>query len=74
MSHETEDAGHGHSIAAWTTVITVIAAFSIGTFFFFLENVPAVVASIGLVVAGGIAGLVLKMMGYGVGGKHTKSH
>jgi hypothetical protein len=38
MSNSTEESGHGHSIAAWTTVIVVIVAFSIGTFFFFLEN------------------------------------
>jgi hypothetical protein len=55
-------------------VIVVIVAFSIGTFFFFLENAPAVYASAALAVAGIVAGLVLRAMGYGVGGKHTKSH
>lgn len=74
MSHSTEEAGHGHSIAAWTTVIVIIVAFTIGTFFFFLENPPLVYASAGLAVAGVVAGLVLKKMGYGVGGQHTKSH
>ncbi len=74
MSHSTEEPGHGHSIAAWTTVIIVIVAFSIGTFFFFLENPPFVIASAVLAVAGVVAGVVLKKMGYGVGGKHTKSH
>jgi membrane protein YdbS with pleckstrin-like domain len=74
MSHSTEEAGHGHSIAAWTTVIVIIVAFSIGTFFFFLENAPAVYASAALALAGVVAGLVLRKMGYGVGGQHTKSH
>lgn len=74
MSHSTEESGHGHSVAAWTTVIVVVVAFSIGTFFFFLENAPAVYASAGLAVSGVIAGLVLRKMGYGVGGQHTKSH
>lgn len=74
MSHSTEDSGHGHSLAAWVTVILIIVGFSIGTFFFFLENVPMVLASAGLVAVGGIAGLVLKLMGYGVRGQHTKSH
>ena len=74
MSNSTEEAGHGHSIAAWTTVIVVIVAFTIGTFFFFLENAPAVYASAALAIAGLVAGFVLKKMGYGVGGQHTKSH
>jgi hypothetical protein len=74
MSHNTEESGHGHSIAAWTTTIVVIVAFSIGTFFFFLENAPAVYASAALALAGVVAGYVLKKMGYGVGGQHTKSH
>lgn len=74
MSHSTEEAGHGHSVAAWTTVIVIIVAFSIGTFFFFLENAPAVYASAALALAGVVAGFVLRKMGYGVGGQHTKSH
>lgn len=74
MSHNAEDPGHGNSVAAWTTVIIILVAFSIGTFFFFLENAPMVYASAGLVVVGLIAGLVLKKAGYGVGGIHTKSH
>lgn len=74
MSHNTEESGHGHSIAAWTTVIVVIVAFSVGTFFFFIENAPAVYASAALALAGVVAGYVLRKLGYGVGGKHTKSH
>lgn len=74
MSQNTEEPGHGHSIASWTTVIVVIVAFAIGTFFFFLENPPFVYAAAGLALAGVVAGLVLKKLGYGVGGQHTKSH
>jgi hypothetical protein len=74
MSHNTEEIGHGHSVASWTTVIIITLAFSVGTFFFFVENVSAVLVSAAFVVVGLIAGLVLKQMGYGVGGKHTKSH
>jgi hypothetical protein len=73
MSHH-EEPGHGNSVAAWTTVTIILVAFSIGTFFFFLENEPMVWASVALVFVGIIAGLVLKRMGYGVGGQHTKSH
>lgn len=74
MSLNTEDPGHGNSVASWTTVTIILVAFSIGTLFFFLENPPMVYASAGLVVVGLIAGFVLKRMGYGVGGQHTKSH
>ena len=74
MSHSTEEAGHGHSIAAWTTVIVIIVAFSLGPFFSFPRTAPAVYASAALALAGVVAGLVLRKMGYGVGGQHTKSH
>jgi hypothetical protein len=74
MSHSTEEPGHGHSVASWTTVTIVIAAFSIGTLFFWLD-VPAMVwLSAALAVVGVFAGLVLKKAGYGVGGSKTKSH
>lgn len=72
--HSSEDPGHGHSVASWTTVIIIIAAFAVGTFFFFIENAVAVYASAAVAVLGLVAGLVLKKMGYGVGGQHTKSH
>jgi hypothetical protein len=69
-----EEPGHGNSVAAWTTVIVIIVASSIGTFFFFLDQPALVWASAGLAVAGLVSGYVLRKMGYGVGGKHTKSH
>jgi hypothetical protein len=74
MSHNETDPGHGNSVASWTTVIVILVAFTIGTFFFFLDNAAMVWASAGLAVAGLIAGWVLKRAGYGVGGKHTKAH
>jgi len=74
MSHNSEDPGHGNSVAAWTSVTIILVAFSVGTFFFFLENEPLVWASVALVLVGIAAGPILKKMGYGVGGKHSKSH
>ena len=74
MTQHTSDPGHGHSVASWTTVIIIMVAFTIGTFFFFLDNPAMVWASAGLVVVGLVAGWVLKQAGYGVGGKHTKAH
>lgn len=74
MSDQNAEPGHGNSVAAWTTVIIVIAAFTIGTFFFFLDNALMVWLSAGLAVAGVVVGLALRAAGYGVGGAHTKSH
>ena len=72
MSENQIEPGHGDSVAAWTTVIIVIAAFAIGTLFFWLD-IPALVwASAGLAVAGVAIGLFLKKAGYGVGGSKSK--
>lgn len=72
MSENQIEPGHGDSLAAWTTVIIVIAAFAIGTLFFWLD-IPALVwASAGLAVAGVGVGLFLKKAGYGVGGSKSK--
>ena len=74
MSNSNTEPGHGNSVAAWATVIIVLTAFAIGTLFFWLD-IPALVwASAGLAVLGPIVGLVLRKSGYGVGGKHSKSH
>jgi hypothetical protein len=68
MSHDDSDPGHGNSPAAWTAVIIMLVAFTVGTLAFVLD-LPAVVwASAGLLVIGAIVGWVLKRLGYGVGG------
>lgn len=69
-----QEPGHGNSVAAWTTVVIILVATSVGTLFFYLDQPVLVWASAGLAVIGLLAGYVLKSMGYGVGGKHTKSH
>jgi hypothetical protein len=72
MSENHIEPGHGDSVAAWTTVSIVIAAFAIGTLFFWLD-IPALVwGSAGLAVAGVGIGLLLKKAGYGVGGSKSK--
>ena len=74
MSNSNTDPGHGNYVAAWATVIIVLTAFTIGTLFFLLD-VPALVwASAVVAILGPIVGLVLRKSGYGVGGKHSKSH
>jgi hypothetical protein len=72
MSENQVEPGHGDSVAAWTTVSIVIAAFALGTLFFWLD-IPALVwASAGVAVAGVVLGLYLKKAGYGVGGSKSK--
>ncbi|MGV8857180.1 DUF6704 family protein [Rhodoglobus sp.] len=67
MSTDT-DPGHGNSPAAWTAVVIMLVAFTIGTLAFWF-NVPWLVfASAGLVVVGLIVGQILRKLGYGVGG------
>ena len=67
MSIES-DAGHGNSAAAWTAVIIMLVAFTIGTFAFWLDLAWLVWASAGLLVVGALTGWVLAKLGYGVGG------
>ena len=60
--------GHGNSPAAWTAVIIMLIAFAIGTFAFWFDVQWLVWASAGLLVLGAVVGLVLKLVGFGVGG------
>ncbi len=62
------DPGHGNSTAAWTAVIVMLVAIVLGTLAFWFNMAWLVGASVGLLVIGGILGLVLKRMGYGVNG------
>lgn len=68
MSNNIGDPGHGHSPAAWTAVVIMLVAVSIGTLFFFLDMPAVVWASAGLLLVGLIVGWVMKRAGYGVGG------
>ncbi|MFB7885421.1 DUF6704 family protein [Microbacterium sp. NPDC056057] len=68
MSNNIGDPGHGHSPAAWTAVVIMLIAVSIGTFFFFMDMPIFVWASAGLLVIGLVVGWVMKRAGYGVGG------
>ncbi len=76
MSDEYPEPGEGNSPAAWTAVIIMLVAFSIGTVAFFFNVQFMVWAAVGLLVVGIIVGIVLKYLGYGVyGAKYTpKGH
>lgn len=66
MSIESIDPGHGHSPAAWTAVIIMLVAFTIGTVAFFFEAAWLVWASAALLVVGLLVGWIMSKVGYGV--------
>ncbi|SED80629.1 HGxxPAAW family protein [Jiangella alba] len=57
---------HGHTPAAWTTVILILAGFVVGAIAVMLLNWPLFwIGGVGLVVVAGIVGKVMQMMGLG---------
>lgn len=70
--HDANDLGHGNTPAAWTTVIIILVAFSIGTIAFWFDQAWLVWASAGLVVVGFIVGGIMKKLGYGKDGAKLK--
>lgn len=68
VEHASTEPGHGHSPAAWTAVIIMLLAFTIGAVAFFLDLPVIVWVSAGLAVVGLIVGWIMKRAGYGVGG------
>jgi hypothetical protein len=72
MSSESVEPGHGHSPAAWTAVIIMLIAFTIGAIAFFYEAPIIVWAAAGLAIVGLIVGWAMKRAGYGVGGAKTQ--
>jgi hypothetical protein len=76
MSNPIGDPGHGHSPAAWTAVIIMLAAVAIATVAFFFEMPWLVWTGVALIVVGLIVGWVMARAGYGVNGpKYTpKEH
>ncbi|WP_066038753.1 DUF6704 family protein [Herbiconiux solani] len=71
MSHEEDEIGEGHSLAAWTGVIVALVGIAIGTVAFFFDVQWLVWAAAGLTLLGFIAGFVLSKAGYGVNGGRT---
>ena len=60
---------HGHSVAAWTAVITLLVAASVMSAAVAFPNVVLFVVGAVIAVVGVVAGKVLAMAGYGVEGK-----
>ena len=76
MSNPIDDPGHGHSPAAWTSVLIMLVALSIATVALFVWIPWLLVAASVLFVIGPIAGLIVSKAGYGVRGPkyQTKAH
>lgn len=70
MSANGNDPGHGDTIAAWTTVIAIMIAFAVATLGAWFANSALIVSGGVLVVAGLVAGFVLKRAGYGKDAKN----
>lgn len=68
MSNPIADPGHGHSPAAWTAVVIMLLATTLGTVFYCMDMPAGVFASVGLLVVGWIVGMVMAKLGYGVKG------
>lgn len=68
MTNPIGDPGHGHSPAAWTAILIMLVAVSIGTVALYLDQIWLVWAAGGLVVVGLIVGWILSKAGYGVNG------
>ena len=60
---------HGSTPAAWTAVVIVTLAFTLGTLAIILGNWPLFWISVGLVVLGAIVGKVMQAVGLGKHGK-----
>ena len=56
---------HGSTPAAWTTVVLVTLAFTIGTLAVMFANWPVFFGAVGLLVVAGIVGKVMQMIGLG---------
>ncbi|WP_291046860.1 DUF6704 family protein [Herbiconiux sp.] len=71
MSHEEDELGEGHSLAAWTGVIVSLVGIAIGTVAFFFDVQWLVWAAAGLTLFGFLLGFILSRAGYGVNGTKT---
>lgn len=66
MSNHDNEPGHGHSIAAWSAVITAVIGVTIGTLGVVLELGTLVVVGSVLTVIAIPLGPVLAKLGFGV--------
>ena len=76
MSNPIGDPGHGHSPAAWTAVVIMLVAVTLGTVFYWFDLPILVWASAGLLLVGAVVGFAMSKAGYGANGPKyaTKEH
>ena len=60
---------HGNSVAAWSTVIVMMAGFLLMALSVVVSVTALFFVGIGVIVVGAILGKVMSAMGYGVSGK-----
>ena len=65
---EHDDDHHGNSLAAWVMVGIVLLGAAIMAVGFIFPNIPLIIGSGVLMLAGLVAGKVLALAGYGVDG------
>lgn len=65
--------GHGSSPAAWTTVFVSLAGALVCSIAFVFANTPIFIIGLVIMAIGGIIGIVMRKMGFGVGGSRTKN-
>lgn len=69
----SEPTGHGNSPAAWTCVIIMLIGALIASIAFVIDNTPIFVAGAVVMLAGLLAGWIMRKAGYGVGGSKLKN-
>lgn len=66
-------ANHGSTVAAWVMFGIMTVGVIVGAVAYDLANPPIVFVGAGIIVLGLLAGLLLKIAGYGQGGSKTKN-
>ena len=68
-----EPTGHGNSPAAWTTVMVMLVGALIMSIAYVIANTPIFIAGGVVMLVGLVIGLVMRKVGYGVGGSKLKN-